>query len=135
MIFDRFCMLENIKHINRQIKMHQTIKTIKFIQGKNNSELSYSTLIITCGTDNFLEYPLNPWYFHERLEYGYGIGKSQVLGFYMQQRHPMLHSSTCCICPRGGLAFITLFCWLYTSFQLHFFALWNTVQMQNKNYN
>lgn len=132
-IFVRFCVLENIKHINRQIKMHQTVTTITFIHGKNNSELSYSTLIIACGTDNFLEYPLNPLYFHERLEYGYGIAKSQVLSFYMQQGHPIFHSSTCCICPRGGLSFITL-CWLYTTFQLHSFALWNTVQMQNKNY-
>lgn len=130
-IFGRFCVLENIKPINRQIKMHQTVITIKFIQTKNKSELSYSTLIITCGTDNFLEYPLNPWYFHERLEHGYGMGKSQVLAFYMQQKRPIFYSSTCCICPRGGLSFITLFCWLYTSFQLCSFALWNIVQMQN----
>lgn len=92
------------------MKVHQTVTTIKFIQGKNNSEVSYSTLVITCGTDNFMEYPLNPWWFCERLEYGYGIGKSQVLGFYRQQRHSMFHSSAHCICLGGGLSFITLFC-------------------------
>lgn len=41
-------------------------------------KITVRSLIQLCGTDSFLEYPLNPWYFHERLDYRYRIEKSQV---------------------------------------------------------
>lgn len=43
-LFGRFCVLENKKHINRHIKMHQRVTATQFIQEKNNSEVTYSAL-------------------------------------------------------------------------------------------
>lgn len=74
-ILGRFRVLENTKHINRHIKMHQTVTAIEFIQDK---KITVRSFIELCGTDNFLGYPLNPWYFHERLGYRHRIEKSQV---------------------------------------------------------